>query len=374
MPAQSQTNYVGYFVNTPLEVALEQWKSEYKLLFAYDHASVTDVYINQQIQAHTLQEALSKLLKNTPLTFRLIESDRVLIFRKLEASVSSPSPHRSLSGRVLDVSTKEPLAFANILSSSGQGTSSDQNGYFTLSVPNENNVMLQVQYIGYESFNASISSTERTNFQIALTPQPYQIESITVVEELPVLSNRAIPQATTLGTALLEKLPNLGVGTDLFRTLQYLPGISAFDDGSAGIRIRGSAEGDNLVILDGITLLKTDHFYGIFSAVNANAIDAITVYKNAFPSEYGGRTAGIIEMETKTTTTKIQQWHGSVELNLLTADANVSIPINSNMSAFIAGRITTRNLVESNFLKALEADKETTTENFRLATGSSFST
>lgn len=373
LPAQSQANYTGHFTDTPLEVVLEQWKSEYKLLFAYDHASVTGVYVNQKIQANTLQEALSKLLNDTPLTFRLIESDRILIFKKTEPSTNPPSPYLSLSGRIFDISTKEPLAFANILASSGLGTSTDQNGYFTLSVPSENSVDIQVQYIGYENFKTTISSAHPTNFQIALTPQPYQIQAVTVVEKLPVLSNHLSPQATTLSTALLEKLPHLGVGTDLFRTLQYLPGISAFDDSSAGIRIRGSAEGDNLVILDGITLLKTEHFYGIFSAVNANAIDAVTVYKNAFPSEYGGRTAGVIEMETKTNTTKNQQWHGSVEVNLLTTDANLSIPINSNMSAFVAGRITTQNVGESNFLKVLEADKAATIENFRLTTGSSFS-
>jgi len=366
LQAQSKATYVGSFTNVTLEDAINHWKKEYHLLFAYDHQVINNVYVNKEIRATTLQEAMTKLLTSTALTFRIVEESRILIYQPTSLPEEPIPEYFTINGKVIDMATKEPLPFANIFIASGKGTSSDLNGYFSLSLLKDEITTLQIQYIGYESIKINVSAATKLPLRITMQPQPYQIQSITVLGELPSISNQSISQATTIQTALLQRLPTVGVGTDLFRALQLLPGISAFDDRSSGISIRGSSDVENLVILDGITLLKTDHFYGIFSAINTNAIEEVNIYKNAFPSEYGGRTAGILDMHTKTVASHNKQWHGSAELNLLTADATLSIPIGKTMSAFVAARTTTHEIKDGNFINSSEVDRSATIENLNL--------
>ncbi len=66
-----------------------------------------------------------------------------------------------------------------------------------------------------------------------------------------------------------------------------MPGISATNEASAGLYIRGGTPDQNLVLFDGFTIYDVDHFFGIFSAFNANAIEDITMYKGGFESKYG---------------------------------------------------------------------------------------
>ena len=85
---------------------------------------------------------------------------------------------------------------------------------------------------------------------------------------------------------------------DLFRALHLLPSAAAADDGS-GLYIRGGTPDQNLVLFDGMTVYHVDHFFGLFSAFNADAVKDVNVYTGGFPAKYGGRVSSVVELTGK---------------------------------------------------------------------------
>ena len=60
----------------------------------------------------------------------------------------------------------------------------------------------------------------------------------------------------------IANLPNIGE-SDVFRSLQLLPGIQMGNSGFAGLFVRGGTPDQNRIILDGMTVYQVDHFFGL---------------------------------------------------------------------------------------------------------------
>ncbi|MEM7185330.1 MAG: carboxypeptidase-like regulatory domain-containing protein [Bacteroidota bacterium] len=101
-------------------------------------------------------------------------------------SVSAQS-QRVLSGKVIDVESKEPLGHVNIkLLESDIGTSSTASGHFILSVPDDElgpNEVLQISMLGYETRRISGVQLQRFSsnpITIALSSSPYQLSEVEI--------------------------------------------------------------------------------------------------------------------------------------------------------------------------------------------------
>jgi ferric enterobactin receptor len=62
-----------------------------------------------------------------------------------------------------------------------------------------------------------------------------------------------------LTPSMISTMPNLGE-KDIFRAFQYLPGISAANENSAGLYVRGGTPDQTLVLFDGFTVYNVNHF------------------------------------------------------------------------------------------------------------------
>ncbi|MCF0120917.1 MAG: hypothetical protein HUJ65_04690, partial [Oscillospiraceae bacterium] len=63
----------------------------------------------------------------------------------------------------------------------------------------------------------------------------------------------------------VHKLPSLFGERDVIRSLQFLPGVKANNDGSSGFQVRGGTTGQNHIILDDATVYNAGHLMGLFS-------------------------------------------------------------------------------------------------------------
>ncbi|GIS70528.1 MAG: hypothetical protein CM1200mP10_01050 [Candidatus Neomarinimicrobiota bacterium] len=129
----------------------------------------------------------------------------------------------------------------------------------------------------------------------------------------------------------IANLPNIGE-TDIFRSLQLLPGIQMGNTGFAGLYIRGGTPDQNQIILDGMSIYQVDHFFGFFSAINSNIVKDVQVYKGGFPAKYGGRIASVIDITGKSGSTKQQKF--DLFTNMLSAGITYEQPL-SKRSSFI---------------------------------------
>ncbi|MFM8449640.1 MAG: carboxypeptidase-like regulatory domain-containing protein [Haliscomenobacter sp.] len=329
---------------------------KYGVKFAFDEAAVASTKVSTRIRANSLSEALEQLFSGTGFVYQIPAPGQVLLRKEIKTPTLPSITPRSLSGQVLDGWSGAPLPFAHILFGENQGVAADEAGKFSIpAIPDAPSVQLQVQYIGYHSRNITLGAAQQS-LTIRLTPSMEALPGITVKDRAPVLSRQQGTDGTALHGQSLARMSYFVGGKDLFRGLQMLPGVNAADDLSADLSIRSSNGDENLVLLDGITLYNVTHFFGIFSIVNPNIVDQVKVYKNAFPAEFGGRTAAVIDMHTQPM--RREGWKGMVDLNALTSNAVVEAPIGNRMSLLAGFRTANRNLGNSDlFNQATQTDE-----------------
>lgn len=253
-------------------------------------------------------------------------------------------------GYLKDENSGEPLPYANIgLIGTERGTSTNVEGYFVLVNVPAGVCSLSVSYIGYESKVISINNriSNSIPMNITLKPKAIGLEGVEVVAERYEIfqSNDNVSQIS-LSPRELSVLPNLGE-VDIFRSLQLLPGISAVSDGKAGLYVRGGTPDQNMVILDGMTVYHVDHFFGMFSAFNAEAIKDVQLYKGGFPAKYGGRLSSVIELTGKQGSNEKDL---QVSANLLATSLLFQVPFwNQKASWVLSARRSYTDILQSGF-------------------------
>lgn len=91
-------------------------------------------------------------------------------------------------------------------------------------------------------------------------------------------------------------------GDDLYRAIAHVPGTTS-NDLTARPNIRGGAEDEVSVIVDGAEIHDPFHlrdFFRAFSTIDAEAVGAVSILTGGFPPEYGGRMSGVIDVTTLT--------------------------------------------------------------------------
>lgn len=125
-------------------------------------------------------------------------------------------------------------------------------------------------------------------------------------------------------TCTLKLLPNLGE-KDILRGFQLIPGVSASNEISSGMYVRGGTPDQNLILYDGFTIYYVDHMHGFYSAFNSNAIKDVQLYKGGYEAKYGGRLSSVTEITAKDGNRNKFTVGG--EVSLLSMNAYAEIPV-----------------------------------------------
>ncbi len=245
----------------------------------------------------------------------------------------------TLTGIIRDKSTGEALPSATIyVKGSTIGTTTNTDGYFTfLKVPSDTSTLI-VQYIGYEKTEVFLTpKSVKKNLLIEIIPQLQSLQNVTVTAYRNdiVFARKAEVSTIKLTPKKLETLPSLGE-KDIMRSFQLMPGVSASNESSSGLYVRGGTPDQNLVLYDGFTVYHVDHLYGFYSAFNSNAIKDVQLYKGGFESKFGGRLSSVTEITSKEGNQK--NFNVGGDLSLLSMNLYTEIPIGKKFSSFIAFR------------------------------------
>lgn len=248
----------------------------------------------------------------------------------ITASISSfaqTASNVNIKGYVQDEKTGETLPYANVtLLGTEIGTSTNQQGYFVLVNVPAGPCTLRVHYIGYIKSDIPLVA-EKNSPAIAVKMKATVLQGDEVVVTAETYETVQIAKGISelkISPRGLSKLPSVGE-VDIFRSLQLLPGISAANDGSSGLYIRGGTPEQNLVLFDGMTIYNVDHFFGFISAFNADAVKDVRVFKGGFPAKYGGRTSSVVELTGKSGS--YDDVHAAGNINLLSGSGVVQVPM-----------------------------------------------
>ena len=153
----------------------------------------------------------------------------------------------------------------------------------------------------------------------------------------------------SLDPGKLGNLPKfLGVN-DVLKTLQLMPGIQASGEADAGIYIRGTDSGHNLVLIDGAPVYNPSHLMGFFSVFNGDHIDKAVLHKSGISPEYGDRLGAVIDISSKDELT--EKAGGIFNIGIISSQGTLGIPLGKKSSLYLSGRATYMNYILSAFSK-----------------------
>lgn len=205
---------------------------------------------------------------------------------------------RVISGVIKSEENQERLPFADIMiKGTYLGASSNVDGYFAIFDAPEDSIILEVSYVGYANLQVEIEagSADINNLEVVLTSGITLDELVVIDRSYKMMNASGAASTIQLSPRQLALLPNIGE-VDIFRSLQLLPGISGSNESSSGLYVRGGTPDQNLVLFDGMTVYNVDHFFGFFSAFNADAVKDVKLFKGVFPAKYGGRLSSVVDL------------------------------------------------------------------------------
>ena len=163
----------------------------------------------------------------------------------------------TLTGDVFDIDTGERIPYATVaVSGTPLGTATDANGHFTINNIPADTCTLQVRYIGYRTKWVSLSPTEENApVRIDMEAQSQDIATVFIIGRK---DDKALQQYTgehkmKMAPEALKLLPNIGE-KDILRGFQLMPGVSASNESSSGMYVRGGTPDQNLILYDGFTV------------------------------------------------------------------------------------------------------------------------
>jgi len=254
-----------------------------------------------------------------------------------------------IRGTITDEANGEVLAFGNVLIEElNIGVTTNDKGYYYISsLPVNTNVSLVVSYVGYESRKIEfyVYPDKINKLDIQLSSSSVILQTVEKIGEKIVEKNETDISLERISVRELEAIPK-GVETDVFRSLQYVPGVNFTADLSARYYVRGGDSNQNLVLVNGANVYNSFHAMGLFSVIDPEMINTMEFYKGGYTSEYGGRLSSVLNLVTKDGNRT--RYSGKAAVSFLTAKGVVEGPI-PNGSFIITGRKSHSTSVLKNF-------------------------
>ena len=297
--------------------------------FIYPSGLLDGLKVNVNADNAPLTRVLDKMFAGTGVTYK-IKGNNVTLKREKIKSVTK----HTISGFVTEEGTDEVLVGATVTDTrSGKATVTNANGFYSLTIP-DGDVVLKVQYLGLDTYTSdSFALRANQSMNISLT-SPHELDEVTVTT---TVNHTKAMKTTEIGSLNLTNMaikatPVVFGESDVVKTLQLEPGVSAGIEGMAGMYVHGGDTDENLFMLDNIPLYQVNHFGGLFSAFNVDALRNVDFYKTSFPAKYDGRLASFMDVHTKDGSLK--EHHGSFRLGLTSGAFDINGPIVKDRTSY----------------------------------------
>ncbi len=260
-------------------------------------------------------------------------SGEILIgnIRQLDASGRA-----RLTGQIVDDENGEPIIGASlILTGSGAGTVTDENGNFEIELPIGKHEII-INFIGYRDVIRQINVLSDGSLEIELESKAIDLDEVTVsAQAADAQVDNVQVGVTTLDVKNIKKIPAFLGEADVVKNLLLHPGVSSLGEGSSGFNVRGGDVDQNLILQDEGMFFNASHALGFFSIFNSDLINRVDLYKGNIPASFGGRLASAMDVEMKDGNFERFRLKGGV--GPVTGRVSLEGPIVQEKVSFLAG-------------------------------------
>ncbi|MEQ9468257.1 MAG: TonB-dependent receptor [Ekhidna sp.] len=314
-----------------LSEALDEITRQTGITFSYSPRSIP---VDQQVRItsspKSLKAALDDLLLGMSVEYVIVEGKVVL--RKSENSGRAGQSF-TISGYLRGSEDGETLIGATVwVERPGLGTITNAYGFYSITLP-AGIYVLKCSYLGYESTTREIRLSGNLGLDIDLKASTSMLEEVvvTVSDSVKTVGQVHSNIAELSNSTILQKPAVLGE-PDVIKSLDILPGIQLFNDGSTFFHVRGGNRDQNQILVDEAPIYNPAHLLGLFSSFMPEAIKDIKIYKGNAGAEFGGRVSSVMDIHTKDGNMKKHHING--RLGLVTTRLSVDGPIRKNHSSF----------------------------------------
>lgn len=340
---------------------LKQIEKEGKFKFSYSRKVVpVQEKIIVNVNNQSISQVLTQILSPFEIEFILVEKQVVLKKAKKEtptdvvsSTSSKPKYNYTISGNIQELGNGESLIGATIyIEELNSGSITNAYGFYSITIP-EGNYHFTYSYIGFKDVKKEINLNKNVELTIRLD------ENMELLQEVIIDASKSIPFIenvqkghTELKPASVTQMPALMGEHDVIKSLQLVPGIKLFADGSTNFHVRGGDRDQNLILLDEAPIYNPSHVLGLFSTIIPEAAKDIKIYKGDLPVQHGGRLSSL--MDIKTNEGNLKKFGLSGSIGLAASRVAVEGPFKKDKSSyFISGRFSnlnwfTKNVANSN--------------------------
>jgi hypothetical protein len=274
----------------------------------------------------------------------------LIVTPSVRRPASAKPPPSSVRGSVRSRRALDPLPAVTIaVVGRGVETVTGPDGRFAIEGLPAGVYTLQARRPGFvvgERDGVAVVPGAPVDVAFVLQPAPLTREEVVVHPSRFSLLQEEPTAPLSLNREEILRLPHLG--GDVFRAVSLLPGTTS-NDVSAQFHVRGGGGDEILLLLDGQELYEAYHlkeFDNAFSLVAASNLASADLTTGAFPSSYGDRMGGILDLST---TAPSRPLRFRVSLSTLNAQLEGSGTFGERASWMVSARGGTTNFAERIF-------------------------
>jgi hypothetical protein len=330
----------------PLEEVIRDIENKSGIYFSYSPQAIP-VSMPVSIKAHnkTLRHILNKLFHGKDIGYEVVGNHIVLTIRGADplpgqTEVSGGSKF-TISGYLRDQAAGEPLIGAHIYENeSFTGTATNPYGFYSLTLPGGLHRIV-FSFLGYEKEEMSILLNGDKKLDVELRESALPMKEVEIIGRTDgtLFQSEQISEFR-FGRKTISRLPGITGDQDIIKSLQVVPGVEAYGDGSSMFFVRGGGSDQNLILIDEVPVYNASHLFGFLSVISPDAINDMEVYKGDFPVKYGDRLSSVVDIKTKDGNMKRFGFGGN--LGPYTSSLYLEGPVIRDKSSFyLAGRLST---------------------------------
>jgi hypothetical protein len=252
----------------------------------------------------------------------------VLMVTLFTLCVSDALAQGTVRGFLKNAKSGEPALFVTVgLEGTTYGTSTDENGYYSLTKVPAGTYTLVVKSTEFKEVRREV----KVEINKVLTVNLEVEENVNELGEIEISSEKS-DQKTNVNISVesirlqdIKRIPSIGGQPDLVQVLTTLPGFVSTGDQGGQIFIRGGSPVQNKVLLDGMIIYNPFHSIGLFSVFDTDIISNADVYTGGFGAQFGGRISSVMDITTKDGNKK--ETNGKVGINPFGVRALVEGPL-----------------------------------------------
>lgn len=252
-------------------------------------------------------------------------------------------PAQTIRGIVIDQASGAPLAFVSVglLDLPNIGTTTDDDGKFTMNNIPVGRHDIQATFIGYEPTifrEIMLTSAKEVYLEIQLKETAHTLDEVVVrprINKEEALNKMALSGARMLSVEEASRFA--GGMDDPARLISSFAGVASAV-GNNGISIHGNAPSLLQWRLEDVEIPNPNHFAdvaslggGILSSLSSNVLGNSDFYTSAFPAEYNNAVSGVFDMKLRNGNS--QKFQHTLQAGLLGLDVASEGPLSKKHNA-----------------------------------------